>query len=94
MINREQAEVVKIVADSLAKLLLAVAVSVVVVLFAVVLAFNPSWPIAAVEGFFGWIARTVYKHYFPAARSLQRPPDDEHLLLQCGSSPSRGESES
>lgn len=68
--DKEQAEVIQLLADVLMKFILASVVAALVGVFAIVLIFNPSWPLAIVEIFFGGTVIFVYKHYFPPSKEF------------------------
>jgi len=62
--TREQAEVYVIIANIRAKLMLAVATTLVFLAVTGKLLFDPSWPVAAVDAFLAPTVYQVFKHYF------------------------------
>ena len=75
--DREQAEVVQLLADTAVKLLLAIVVALILLGCTIALIVDPSWPIATVEIVFGATVTVVYKHYFPASGSPPRRSDSQ-----------------
>ena len=66
--DREQAEVIQLLADVFVKVVLSLAAAGIFIAFAVTLIVNPSWLIASVEAFLTGTIYVVFKHYFPAKR--------------------------
>ena len=77
--DKEQAEVIQLLADTAVKLFLAIVAALILVTLTVVLVINPSWPIAAAEGVFVGTVFVVYKHYFPASTGSPPPRPDSQV---------------
>lgn len=75
--DREQAEVYQLLADVCMKIVLACVGALVFFIFAIVLVFNPSWPIAAAQGLLTLTVGAMYAHFFPSRNGSESLPSGE-----------------
>ena len=65
-LTEKKAQVYRVMADIIAKFILAVSGAGVFIMISIALVRNPKWELAIADSFFGATLFLVFKHYFPS----------------------------